>query len=138
MTSKPDQEEAVARRRLGFECGVAVLAIVTACAGCSSHKDTEPKAAADVPHDVTLTQAQRPKIHLYTVATSSFHKTVETTGVVDFDNDHATSVLAPFAGPVSRLERLTYSKWVMSSPGPSTSFRKRRRAPGSCGKFTRK
>jgi cobalt-zinc-cadmium efflux system membrane fusion protein len=32
-----------------------------------------------------------------------FSKTVETTGVVDFDNDQATSVLAPFSGPVSRL-----------------------------------
>ena len=103
MTNKSNQGEAVARWRQGVACGLAVFAIVSACAGCSSHKDTEPKAAADVPHDVTLTQAQRPKIHLYTVATSSFHKTVETTGVVDFDNDHATSVLAPFAGPVSRL-----------------------------------
>jgi len=46
---------------------------------------------------------QRRNIHLYQVAQSTFHKTVETTGVVDFDNDQATSVLAPFSGPVSRL-----------------------------------
>jgi cobalt-zinc-cadmium efflux system membrane fusion protein len=32
-----------------------------------------------------------------------FHKTVDTSGAVDFDNDQATSVLAPFSGPVSRL-----------------------------------
>ena len=28
---------------------------------------------------------------------------IDTTGVVDFDNDQATSVLAPFSGPVTRL-----------------------------------
>ena len=53
--------------------------------------------------NVTLTAAQRQNIHLYTVAPSKFHKTIETTGAVDFDNDQATSVLAPFSGPVSRL-----------------------------------
>ena len=53
--------------------------------------------------NVTLTPAQRQNMHLYTVAPSRFHKTIETTGVVDFDNDQATSVLAPFSGPVSRL-----------------------------------
>jgi cobalt-zinc-cadmium efflux system membrane fusion protein len=53
--------------------------------------------------NVKLTPEQRRNIHLYKVAQSTFHKTVETTGVVDFDNDQATSVLAPFSGPVSRL-----------------------------------
>jgi cobalt-zinc-cadmium efflux system membrane fusion protein len=53
--------------------------------------------------NVALTAAQRQKIQLYTVAPSKFHKTTETTGTIDFDNDQATSVLAPFGGPVSRL-----------------------------------
>ena len=53
--------------------------------------------------NVTLTAAQRQNLHLYTVALSKFHKAIEATGVVDFDNDQATSVLAPFSGPVSRL-----------------------------------
>ena len=52
---------------------------------------------------MTLTAAQRQNIQLYTVAPSKFRKTIETTGAVDFDNDQATSVLAPFSGPVSRL-----------------------------------
>ena len=34
---------------------------------------------------------------------STFHKTIQATGAVDFDNDQATGVLAPFSGPVSRL-----------------------------------
>ena len=53
--------------------------------------------------NVRLTAAQREHVQLYTVQPSRFHRTLETTGVVDFDNDQATSVLAPFSGPVSRL-----------------------------------
>ncbi len=52
---------------------------------------------------LTLTPEQRRHITLVTVAPATFRKTIETTGVVDFDNDQATSVLAPFSGPVSRL-----------------------------------
>jgi cobalt-zinc-cadmium efflux system membrane fusion protein len=52
---------------------------------------------------VRLTAAQRQHIQLYSVAPSRFRRTIETTGAVDFDNDQATSVLAPFSGPVSRL-----------------------------------
>ncbi len=53
--------------------------------------------------NVTLTSAQRQNIHLYTVASATFRRSIETNGVVDFDNDQATSVLAPVSGPVSRL-----------------------------------
>ena len=53
--------------------------------------------------NATLTATQREHIQLYTVKSSKFHRTIETTGVVDFDNDQATSVLAPFSGPVSQL-----------------------------------
>ena len=53
--------------------------------------------------NATLTSAQRENIHLYTVELGKFRKTIETTGTVDFDSDQATSVLAPFSGPVSRL-----------------------------------
>ena len=62
-----------------------------------------PQAPSVTASNVKLTPEQRSNIHLYKVAQSAFHKTVETTGVVDFDNDQATSVLAPFSGPVSRL-----------------------------------
>jgi cobalt-zinc-cadmium efflux system membrane fusion protein len=53
--------------------------------------------------NVKLTAAQRQSVSIYTVQSSSFHDTVETIGVVDFDNDQATSVLSPISGPVSRL-----------------------------------
>jgi cobalt-zinc-cadmium efflux system membrane fusion protein len=73
------------------------------CTGCSSKPDDSAQAAAVTASNVTLTAEQRQHIQLYTVAPSMFAKTVETTGTVDFDNDQATSVIAPFSGPVSKL-----------------------------------
>jgi cobalt-zinc-cadmium efflux system membrane fusion protein len=79
-----------------------VGAAVAPLAACSPKTDSAA-AGPVTARNVTLTPAQREHIRLYTVATSQFRKTVEATGVVDFDNDQATSVLAPFSGPVSRL-----------------------------------
>jgi cobalt-zinc-cadmium efflux system membrane fusion protein len=53
--------------------------------------------------NVTLTAAQRQHIRILTVAATKFHRSVEANGIVGFDDDQATSVLAPFSGPVSRL-----------------------------------
>ena len=83
----------------------AVLACTVAAvlflAGCSKPEQTaSPSSTAG---EATLTAAQRRNIRLDTVEPSSFRGSTETTGVVDFDNDQATSVLAPFSGPVSRL-----------------------------------
>jgi cobalt-zinc-cadmium efflux system membrane fusion protein len=72
-------------------------------AGCSSKTDKDPQPAAVIANNVTLTADQRQHIRLYTLEPSRFHQTIATNGVVDFDNDQATSVLAPFSGPVSRL-----------------------------------
>jgi membrane fusion protein, heavy metal efflux system len=84
---------------------LAVLSLGTALAltACSSRTDGDPQAASVTASNVKLTAAQREKIHIYTVAASKYRKTVEAMGAVDFDNDQATSVLAPFSGPVSRL-----------------------------------
>ena len=79
---------------------VMAAGIVISCGGCSRKTDVEPQTSGNT---VMLTSAQRQNIHLYTVVPSKFHKTTEATGAVDFDNDQATSVLAPFSGPVSRL-----------------------------------
>jgi membrane fusion protein, heavy metal efflux system len=79
------------------------VAAIMSCAGCSPKSDGNPQISSVKPNNVTLTAAQRQNIHLYTVESSKFHKTIEATGAVDFDNDQATSVLAPFSGPVSRL-----------------------------------
>ena len=73
------------------------LSVFAAC----SPDNSEQKATTA--SNVTLTDAQKKNIRIFTVEPSSFHKTVNTNGIVDFDNDQATSVMSPISGPVSRL-----------------------------------
>jgi cobalt-zinc-cadmium efflux system membrane fusion protein len=89
-------------------CRAALAAIPAAIlaglvlAGCSPKaEDPQPEPAAVT--NVTLTAAQQAHIQLYTVEPSGFNRAVEATGTVDFDNDQATTVLAPISGPVARL-----------------------------------
>ncbi|MFC4525154.1 efflux RND transporter periplasmic adaptor subunit [Dyella halodurans] len=92
--------------RAGRRVPVAAMLAATTLlmlAGCSSKTDDNAPPASGEARNVTLTAAQREHVRLHTVVASSFHKTIETTGTVDFDNDHATAVLAPISGPVSRL-----------------------------------
>jgi membrane fusion protein, heavy metal efflux system len=79
------------------------LSALILIAACSPKADVNPQTPSATASNVKLTPEQRRNVRLYKVAPSTFHKMVETTGVVDFDNDQATSVLAPFSGPVSRL-----------------------------------
>ena len=81
---------------------IALIAALTCLGACSAKTDNEPQPAAAV-NNVTMTAAQRQNIRLYTVTPAKFHKTIDASGAVDFDNDQATSVLAPFSGPVTRL-----------------------------------
>ena len=82
---------------------VAVLVMaLMAFAACTSKTDRN-QASSVTASNIRLTAAQRAHVQLYTVQPSRFHRTVVTTGLVDFDNDQATSVLAPFSGPVSQL-----------------------------------
>jgi membrane fusion protein, heavy metal efflux system len=87
--------------RYSMAVAVAALAAAACLSGCSTRE--EPQAVPAAAGNVKLTAAQRQHIRVYTVESSRFHETVETTGVVDFDNDQATSVLSPVSGPVSRL-----------------------------------
>lgn len=88
------------RRRAWVPC-VLLLAIgLSACGRTPADAAAPP---ADTPHNATLSAAQRQHIQLATVTTSRFSRSVEANGVVDFDNDQATSVLAPFSGPVARI-----------------------------------
>jgi cobalt-zinc-cadmium efflux system membrane fusion protein len=86
-------------RSIHAVAAMVAVALLTSCSG-----KTDPDAAAP-PNagNVTLTPAQRQHLQLYTVQLSKYHKTIETTGVVDFDNDQATGILAPLSGPVTRL-----------------------------------
>jgi cobalt-zinc-cadmium efflux system membrane fusion protein len=81
----------------------AFAAAAVALAGCSAPDKAASPGAQAKPSNVKLTDAQRQHIHVYTVAPSKFHKTTVANGVVDFDNDQATSVIAAFSGPVTKL-----------------------------------
>lgn len=87
--------------------GVAVFAVGGAgflIDGCSPRAESAaPPQPAIIASNATLTADQRQNIHLAAVEASEFHKTIDTTGTVDFDNDQATIVLAPMSGPVTKL-----------------------------------
>ena len=93
------------KNKLNMQGIVAVLSLsaLILITACSPKADVNPQTPSATASNVKLTPEQRRNVRLYKVAPSTFHKMVETTGVVDFDNDQATSVLAPFSGPVSRL-----------------------------------
>ncbi len=99
------QTPAECRGKFPGALAVAVMAAATIVSftGCSPKNGSNVETSSVTVSNVTLAAAQREKIHLYAVAPSKFRKTTETTGTVDFDNDQATTVLAPFGGPVSRL-----------------------------------
>jgi cobalt-zinc-cadmium efflux system membrane fusion protein len=81
----------------GFAAALMAMLLIT---GCSPKSDNTQTATSN---NIKLTSEQRRNIKLYTVAVSKFRGMIDTTGVVDFDNDQATIMLAPFSGPVSRL-----------------------------------
>jgi membrane fusion protein, heavy metal efflux system len=89
------------KRTVCARAAVAAVAVVLTLGGCSSKVDNNPATVTAT--NPRLTDAQRKNIQLFTVASSRFRRTVETTAAVDFDNDQATSVLAPFSGPVARM-----------------------------------
>ncbi len=80
----------------------ALLAGLAGMAAPSPAAEAAPDRAA-VATNITLTAAQRQKLHTETIKPAKFHRTVETTGTVSFNNDRATTILAPVSGPVTRL-----------------------------------
>ena len=84
--------------RAALALAVTAALLLTGCSGKDRHAQEAPPSSG-----VSLTPAQRQHIRLYTIQTSSFQRAIEADGVVDFDNDQATSVLAPFSGPVTRI-----------------------------------
>jgi len=83
--------------RNNFLLPVALLALCLA--GCGKSEN----APANTGSNIKLTAEQRRNITLTTVASGRFHRNVDTTGIVDFDNNQATAMLAPFSGTVSLI-----------------------------------
>lgn len=88
---------------LGFgRCSGFLIAILLALV-LTGQAAGDTLSSAAVASNVVLTAAQREKVHLEAIKPSAFRRVIDTTGTVDFDNDQATTVLAPISGPVTRL-----------------------------------
>lgn len=88
--------------RTGGLAAVWLAIALTSLAGCSAGTpDDSPRESTA--QNVTLAAAQRASIHLLTVEASSYHTSITTAGVVEFDQNRSTPVLAPFSGPVTRV-----------------------------------
>ncbi|MGB7212253.1 MAG: efflux RND transporter periplasmic adaptor subunit [Gemmatimonadales bacterium] len=84
---------------LKWSAALAALALVAGC----GHR---PVAAADASGDsllISIPEAQRSRITVATVKEEPFAPVVEANGVVAFDGDQSTPVLAPISGPVTRI-----------------------------------
>ena len=81
---------------------LAATVALALLAACSSSSDQE-NGATPVVANLRLTKAQRAHVRLYTVVPLGYRQTVEAPATVDFDNDHATAVVSPFTGPVTRI-----------------------------------
>ena len=90
-----------ARGRRSLGAGALSAALLSAACGASAGEAAPARAA--VASNIVLTATQRQKIHTETIGPSTFRRTIDTTGTVSFDNDQATTVLAPVSGPVTRL-----------------------------------
>jgi cobalt-zinc-cadmium efflux system membrane fusion protein len=89
-------------RGLRFLDGCALIGVILAPI-LQSGAAGAALSGVTVASNVVLTAAQREKIHLETIKPSTFRRTIEAAGTVDFDNDQATTILAPVSGPVLRL-----------------------------------
>jgi cobalt-zinc-cadmium efflux system membrane fusion protein len=75
-----------------------VFALLAGCSGKSPQQQS-----STTPHNVTLTKEQQKSIHIDTVEPAQYRTTITTTGIVDFDRNRATDILAPFSGAVTKV-----------------------------------
>ncbi len=94
-----------------------LLCAAVAASACSAHApapaDTHSSAA---PPSITLTDAQRQRIHMETVDSTHYTPTITATGTVAFNGDRSTPVLSAISGPVSRILVTTGTRVVRGTP----------------------
>lgn len=88
--------------RAAFRAAACLLPIAFA-AGCGAKPDAAAVAASEKPSSFKVSDQQRAKLQIVTLAKESFSPSVEVTGTVAFDGDKSTQVLSPVSGPVSKL-----------------------------------
>jgi membrane fusion protein, heavy metal efflux system len=84
--------------RLTLAAALCGSVLLHGCGGGDQPATAQAHSAA-----LTLPADQLARIKVEPVAESSFRRSVDTTGIVAFDADRSTQVLAPISGPVSRL-----------------------------------
>jgi membrane fusion protein, heavy metal efflux system len=81
-----------------------------ASAGCGDRRPSNvagvgssvaTRDSTDTPFHVT--EVQRARLHVITVASTDFQPIIEATGTVAFNGDRSTQVISPMSGPVVRL-----------------------------------
>jgi membrane fusion protein, heavy metal efflux system len=86
---------------------IVLVAGTTLAGACSTNAASKPvdtvAARADVPRNFTVTEAQRQRLHIITVQTTSFRPVVDATGNVAFNGDRSTQVLSPVSGPATKV-----------------------------------
>jgi membrane fusion protein, heavy metal efflux system len=81
----------------------ATLVCAGLIAGCSSPAAQADTTNASAPSAFRVTDAQRARLQIVTLADTAFRPTLEVTGTVAFNGDRSTQVLSPISGPVTRL-----------------------------------
>ncbi len=81
----------------------AFLTLVALATGCGAKPDAAVAAAAEKPSSFKVSDVQRAKLTIVTLANESFAPMLEVTGTVAFNGDKSTQVLSPVSGPVSKL-----------------------------------
>jgi membrane fusion protein, heavy metal efflux system len=84
---------------ISFSC----ISLIGFAAGCAGKPDAAAIAVTEKPSAFKVTDAQRAKLTIVTLATESFRPSVEVTGTVAFNGDKSTQVISPVSGPVSRI-----------------------------------
>lgn len=84
---------------------VAALIVLAGAAGCgpSASSASQDTTAIVKAKTFKVTDAQRARLTIVTLADTSFRPTLEVTGTVAFNGDSSTQVIAPISGPVTRL-----------------------------------
>ncbi len=81
-----------------------LIALAGVVAGCTpSSSATEDTTAIVKPAMFKVTDAQRARLKIVTLADSTFRPSLDVTGTVAFNGDSSTQVIAPISGPVTRL-----------------------------------
>jgi cobalt-zinc-cadmium efflux system membrane fusion protein len=88
--------------RAAFSAG-ACAALIGLAAGCGGKPDAAVAAAATKPTSFKVTDEQKAKLKIITLAKENFAPVLEVTGTVAFNGDKSTPLLSPVSGPVSRI-----------------------------------